>query len=104
MIPVDTSMATILMASEARPQIRNRETGEVAVDRDTGAALMTADLLFNLGGRPELIQVSVPKPGVPEDLFVGAAIRVTGLVYMTGEKNGRRWEIFRASALTDLTE
>jgi len=99
-IPVDTSVGLLFTAGGARPQIRNHVTGELATDRDTGAPLMTVDLVFNTGGRPELIQVSIPRPGIPEELEAGMPVKVTGLIYMTGEKNGRRWEIFRADAVT----
>jgi hypothetical protein len=52
------------------------------------------------GGQPQVLRISVPQPSVPKDLVVGQMVRASGLMFISGEKNGRAWQIFRASALT----
>ena len=101
-LPLESSL-TLLVLSEPRPQYKDRANGVMAVDRDTNAPLVTMDLALPMpGGRPQMLQVSIPQPGIPEGLSVGTSVRATGLTYMSGEKNGRRWEIYRASAVTPL--
>jgi hypothetical protein len=52
------------------------------------------------GGAPQVLRVAVPQPGVPDGLTMGSMVKATGLVFLTGEKNGRTWQMFRASAVT----
>lgn len=41
----------------------------------------------------------MPQPSVPKDLAVGEWVKASGLTLVVGKKNGRPWQIFRASAL-----
>ena len=51
-------------------------------------------------GAPQMLRVSVPRPGLADKLAAGVFVKATGLTFITGEKNGRTWQIFRAAALT----
>lgn len=98
-LPIDSS-AVLLLLGEPRPKFKDRAAGVVDVDRETNQPLVSLDLaLMVTNARPQMIQVSVPQPGVGEGLTVGLPVRATGLTYISGEKNGRHWEIFRADAV-----
>jgi hypothetical protein len=47
-----------------------------------------------------VLRISLPEPGVPKGLAVGQMVRASELVFVSGEKNGRTWQIFRAASLT----
>jgi len=99
-LPIDTARP-LLVLGEPVPQFRDRANGVIATDRDTGAPLAEVSLALPVeGGAPQLMRVSLPQPGVPAGLAMGALVKATGLLFLTGEKNGRTWQIFRAQALT----
>lgn len=99
-LPLDPTRA-LLVLSAASPQFKDRANGIPATDRDTGAPLMEVSLALPTDhGAPQILRVSIPAPGVPEGLAMGAMVKATGLTFLTGEKNGRTWQIFRANALT----
>jgi hypothetical protein len=52
------------------------------------------------GGQPQVLRISLPEPGVLKGLAVGQMVRASELVFVSGEKNGRTWQIFRAASLT----
>lgn len=103
-IPVDTSNAMIMLALLRGPKMKNRKTGELATDADTGATLMIVDVTFIADGAAEVLSLSVPEPGIPEGLTPGMPVRLTGLVArpwentFDGEK--RSGVAFRAAAVT----
>lgn len=45
-IPVDTSSAVVMVAKTPQVKVRDRRTGEIATDMETGAQLMTVDVMF----------------------------------------------------------
>ncbi|MGW5100247.1 hypothetical protein [Streptomyces sp. NPDC004100] len=45
-IPVDTSGAVVMVAKPPQVKVRDRRTGEIATDTETGAKLMTVDVMF----------------------------------------------------------
>jgi hypothetical protein len=99
-LPLDNSRSLLVLAG-AVPQFKDKANGIAATDRDTGAPLMeVAVALTANGGTPQVLRVSVPAPGVPKDLVMGQLVKATGLTLISGEKNGRAWNLFRASALT----
>jgi hypothetical protein len=99
-LPVDGSRTLLVLARPA-PQYKDKANGVAATDRETGAPLVEVPLALTLeGGQPQVLRVSVPQPGVPKDLAVGQMVRASGLTFLTGETNGRSWQIFRASGLT----
>lgn len=99
-LPIDGSQTLLVLAVPA-PQFKDKANGVAATDRVTGAPLMEVPLALTVeGGQPQVLRVSVPQPAVPKDLAVGQMVKASGLTFVTGEKNGRAWQIFRASALT----
>jgi hypothetical protein len=99
-LPIDGSCVLLVLAVPA-PQFKDKANGVIATDRVTGAPLVEVPLALTVdGGQSQVLRVSVPQPGVSKELFVGQAVRASGLTFVTGEKNGRAWQIFRASALT----
>jgi len=99
-LPIEGSHALLVLAVPV-PQFKDKANGVMATDRVTGAPLVEVPLALTVeGGQPQVLRVSLPQPGVPKDLVVGQAVRASGLTFVAGEKNGRAWQIFRASALT----
>ncbi|MDM4721031.1 hypothetical protein QTQ03_16035 [Micromonospora sp. WMMA1363] len=99
-LPIDGSQTLLVLAVPA-PQFKDKANGVAATDRVTGAPLVEVPLALTVeGGTPQVLRVSVPQPSVPKDLAVGQMVQASGLTFVTGEKNGRAWQIFRASALT----
>jgi hypothetical protein len=107
-IPVDTSAASIMAAQPPQPKVANRQTGEIALDRETGAKLMTVDVMFVLDGNAEIMTVVIPESGVPADLAMGTPVALTGLVARPWENefNGQKRHgiSFRAVAVTSLAD
>jgi hypothetical protein len=84
-------------------QFRDKERNEPATDRDTGAPLVEVTVALTVeGGQPQVLRVSVPQPGAPKDLAIGQVVRPSGLTLVAGEKNGRAWQIFRATSLAGV--
>ncbi|CAM5459371.1 Replication activator protein Pra OS=Streptomyces alboniger OX=132473 GN=CP975_18375 PE=4 SV=1 [Streptomyces alboniger] len=105
-IPVDTSTATVMVAKPPQPKVKDRRTGEVATDADTGATLMTVEVMFSANDEVELLSVAVPEPGISGELVMGTHVALTGLIARPWENdfgNGKRHGIsFRAVAVTSL--
>lgn len=101
---VDTSTAMVFVATAPTPKLVNKQTGEIAVDRETGAKMMTVGLLISDEGEGNLYQVAVPETGVPENLVPGTPVSVVGLRARDWENtfNGqtRHGISFRAVAVT----
>ncbi|MGW8330960.1 SCO3933 family regulatory protein [Streptomyces sp. NPDC055897] len=105
-IPVDTSAATVMVAKAPQPKVKDRRTGELAVDAETGAALMTVDVMFAANDEVEILSVTIPKPGLSDDLAMGTPVALTGLIARPWENefNGQKRHgiAYRAVALTSL--
>ncbi|MCP9996073.1 hypothetical protein LUX34_11140 [Streptomyces werraensis] len=105
-IPVDTSAATVMVAQPPEPKIRDRRTGEVATDAETGAMLMTVNVMFALNGEVEILNVTVPETGISGELMMGTPVALTGLIARPWENefNGQKRHgiAFRAVAVTSL--
>jgi hypothetical protein len=105
-IPVDTSAASVMVAQPPQPKVRDRRTGEIATDAETGATMMTVDVMFAANGDVEILSVTVPEPGISGDLVMGTPVALTGLVARPWENefNGQRRHgiSFRAVAVTSL--
>ncbi|MFG2194448.1 hypothetical protein [Streptomyces sp. NPDC048639] len=103
---IDTSTAAIFVAVAPSPKVVNRQTGEIAVDRETGAQMLTIGLTVADDGAADLYTVSVPETGISEGLTLGMPVAVTDLKARSWENefNGqKRWGIaFRAVAITPL--
>ena len=105
-IPVDTSTATVMVAQAPEPKIRDRRTGEIATDAETGATLMAVNVMFALNGDVEILSVTVPETGVSGELTMGTPVALTGLIARPWENefNGQKRHgiAFRAVAVTSL--
>ncbi len=105
-IPVDTATAQVMAAGPAEPKV-NRQTGEVQTDRETGARLMTVNVMFALeGNAPEIMAITVPDTGLTGELTMGTPLALTGLIARPWENdfNGQKRHgiAFRAVAVTSL--
>ncbi|GAA4099288.1 MULTISPECIES: hypothetical protein [Streptomyces] len=105
-IPIDTSAATVMVAKPPQPKVKDRRSGEIATDTETGATLMTVDVMFAVNDEVEILSITVPQPSISGELTMGTPVGLTGLV-------GRPWEnefngqkrhgiAFRAVAVTSL--
>ncbi|MEJ8647840.1 hypothetical protein WKI65_07035 [Streptomyces sp. MS1.AVA.3] len=101
---IDTSTAVVFVATAPTPKLVNKQTGEIAVDRETGAKMMTVGLLISDEGEGNLYQVAIPETGVPENLNPGTPVSVVGLKARDWENefNGQKRHgiSFRAVAVT----
>ncbi|QKV93027.1 hypothetical protein HUT19_15730 [Streptomyces sp. NA02950] len=105
-IPVDTSAASVMVAQPPQPKVKDRRTGERAMDAETGAALMTVDVMFVLDGNAEILSLTVPETGISGELAMGTPVALTGLIARPWENefNGQKRHgiAFRAVAVTSL--
>ncbi|GGQ99806.1 SCO3933 family regulatory protein [Streptomyces flaveolus] len=105
-IPVDTSAATVMVAQPPQPKVKDRRTGERAMDAETGAALSTVDVMFAANGEVEILSVTVPESGISGDLMMGTPVALTGLIARPWENefNGQKRHgiAFRAVAVTSI--
>ncbi|MFI0716554.1 hypothetical protein ACH4SK_39430 [Streptomyces inhibens] len=101
---IDTSTAVVFVATAPTPKLVNKQTGEIATDRETGARLMTVGLLISDEGEGNLYQVTVPDTGIPEGLAPGTPVSVVSLKARDWESefNGQKRHgiSFRAVAIT----
>jgi hypothetical protein len=101
---IDLSTAVVFVAAEPQVKLVNRRTGEIAMDSETGARLMTVGLLISDEGQGNLYQVTVPETGIPEGLAPGTPVSVVGLKARDWESefNGQKRHgiSFRAVAIT----
>ncbi|MGW7820286.1 SCO3933 family regulatory protein [Streptomyces puniciscabiei] len=105
-IPVDTTAATVMVAKTPQPKVKDRRTGEIATDVETGAKLMTVDVMFAANGEVEILSITVPETGISGDLAMGTPVALTGLIARPWENefNGQKRHgiAFRAVAVTSL--
>ncbi|KOV75347.1 MULTISPECIES: hypothetical protein [unclassified Streptomyces] len=107
-IPVDTAAATVMVAKTPQPKVKDRRTGEIATDADTGAKLMTVDVMFAANEEVEILSITVPETGISGDLAMGTPVALTGLIARPWENefNGQKRHgiAFRAVAVTSLAD
>ncbi|MET7383454.1 hypothetical protein ABZT08_32495 [Streptomyces sp. NPDC005526] len=107
-IPVDTSGATVMVAKAPQPKVKDRRTGEIATDVETGAKMMTVDVMFAANGEVEILSIAVPEPGISGELAMGTPVALTGLIARPWENdfNGQKRHgiAFRAVAVTSLAD
>ncbi|MFJ4984379.1 hypothetical protein ACIP9H_11355 [Streptomyces sp. NPDC088732] len=101
---IDLSSAVTFVATAPTPKLVSKQTGEVAIDRETGAQLLTVGLLISDEGEGNLYQVTVPSTGIDATLTPGMPVSVIGLKARDWENtfNGqtRHGISFRAVAIT----
>ncbi|MFJ4406814.1 hypothetical protein [Streptomyces sp. NPDC088910] len=102
-IRVETSAATILLTEAPEARIKDRQTGEIATDANSGEPLMTVGVVHIGDGESSLLKVTIPQSGVGEGLALGAPVALPGLVARPWEStfNGqqRHGIAFRAAAV-----
>ena len=107
-IPVDTSGAVVMVAKSPQVKVRDRRTGEIATDADSGAKLMTVDVMFAANEEVEILSITVPEPGITGELAMGTPVALTGLIARPWENEfggqKRHGIAFRAVAVTSLVE
>ncbi|MFB6809823.1 hypothetical protein [Streptomyces sp. NPDC056387] len=107
-IPVDTSAAMVMVAQPPAAKVKDRRTGEIATDPETGVRMMTVDVLFASNGEAEVLSVTVPETGITGELVMGTPVGLTGLVARPWENefNGQKRHgiSFRAVAVTSLVQ
>ncbi|MGW2397516.1 SCO3933 family regulatory protein [Kitasatospora sp. NPDC001664] len=103
---IDTSTAFVFVVVPPAPKLVSKQTGEVAIDRETGARMLTVGLTIADEGEANLYTVAVPETGVSEGLGIGMPVALTGLRARSWENefNGhkRHGISFRAAAVTSL--
>ncbi|MEU6853536.1 hypothetical protein ABZ901_26880 [Actinacidiphila alni] len=103
---IDLATAIVFVATAPVPKLVNKQTGEIAIDRETGAPLMTVGLLVSDEGQGDLYQVTIPETGIDATLTPGMPVAVTGLRARDWENefNGQKRHgiSFRAVAVTSL--
>src|ERR1700749_2408889 len=82
---IDLSTAVVFVATPPAPKLVSKQTGERAMDRETGAPLSTVGLMISDDGEANLYQVTIPETGYSEGLQPGFPVAVTGL-------RARDWE------------
>ena len=98
-LPIESR--TLLVVGPPVPQYQDRERTQPRVDRDTGEQTVEVPVcLTSDEGRPQMLRVQVPASGVPQGLSPGQMVKVTGLTVRFGEKDGRQWQMLRATAMT----
>jgi len=107
-IPVDTSGAVVMVAKSSQVKVGDRRTGEIATDADSGAKLMTVDVMFAANEEVEILSITVPEPGITGELAMGTPVALTGLIARPWENdfNGQKRHgiAFRAVAVTSLAD
>lgn len=103
---IDVTSATVFVATAPVKKVVSKQTGERAMDRETGAPLSTVGLMISDEGEANLYQVTIPETGFQEGLNPGMPVTVIGLKARDWENtfNGqtRHGISFRATAITSL--
>ncbi|MBC9716847.1 hypothetical protein H9Y04_30365 [Streptomyces sp. TRM66268-LWL] len=104
-IPVDTSEMTVMLIQVPEEKVKNRETGEVATDRQSGKTLFNVNVAVIVDGRPDALTVVVAEDGIQPDLVPGMPVEFPGLVARPWENDFGHGISYRAIAVTakDLT-
>jgi hypothetical protein len=98
-LPIKTDGLMFIAGGAPEPVVRDRSTGEVATDRDTGATMFTVHLTVFIPGdvRPQVWAVKTA--GEPKGINQGSPVSLSGLVAIDWENNGRHGISFRADAI-----
>ena len=99
-LPIRTEGLMFIAGGAPEPVVRDRSTGEVAIDRDTNKTMFTVHLTVFIPGdvRPQVWAVKVA--GEPKGISQGSPVQLANLVAIDWENNGRHGISFRAEAIT----
>ncbi|MEV6651753.1 hypothetical protein [Streptomyces sp. NPDC051219] len=98
-IPVDTAAMTVMLIQTPEPKVKNRETGEIAVDKQSGKTLFNVNVAVIVDGRPDALTIVVAEDGIQPDLFPGAPVALPGLVARPWENDFGHGISYRATAV-----
>jgi hypothetical protein len=98
-IPVDTSAMTVMLIQVPEKKVKNRETGEVAVDKQSGKVLYNVNVAVIVDGRPDAVTIVVAEDGIQTDLMPGMPVELPGLVARPWENDFGHGISYRAIAV-----
>ncbi|WP_031476689.1 SCO3933 family regulatory protein [Streptomyces bicolor] len=98
-IPVDTSAMTVMLIQTPEKKVKNRETGEVATDRQSGQVLYNVNVAVVMDGRPDAVTIVVAEDGIQPDLVAGMPVELPGLVARPWENDFGHGISYRAIAV-----
>ncbi|MFE7774493.1 hypothetical protein ACFU5O_11425 [Streptomyces sp. NPDC057445] len=98
-IPVKTEAMTVMLIQAPEPKIKNRETGEVAIDKQSGKVQYSVNVAVVVDGRPDAVTVVVTEDGVQPDLVPGMPVALPGLVATPWENDFGHGISFKATAV-----
>jgi hypothetical protein len=98
-IPVDTSAMTVMLIQAPEKKVKNRETGEVAVDKNSGRVLYNVNVAVIVDGRPDAVTVVVAEDGIQTDLMPGLPVELPGLMARPWENDFGHGISYRAIAV-----
>ncbi|MGW0553656.1 SCO3933 family regulatory protein [Streptomyces sp. NPDC002926] len=98
-IPVKTEAMTVMLIQVPEKKVRNRETGEVAIDKQSGKVLYNVNVAVIVDGRPDAETVVVAEDGIQPDLFPGSPVALPGLVATPWENEYGHGISYRATAV-----
>lgn len=99
---VDTNGVKFRAASDPAPVVKDRKTGELATDRQTGETMFSVDLLVKAPeSKAEVWTVKVAgRPEGVEDGMVVELLALVGQDWEVGDRHGISW---RADAIVPAT-
>jgi hypothetical protein len=98
-IPVDTSAMTVMLIQAPEKKVKNRETGEIAVDKQSGRVLYNVNIAVIVDGRPDAVTVVVAEDGIQPDLMPGLPVELPGLMARPWENDFGHGISYRAIAV-----
>ncbi|MBT2390140.1 hypothetical protein J7E87_12050 [Streptomyces sp. ISL-1] len=98
-IPVKTEAMTVMLIQAPEPKVKNRETGEIAKDKQSGKVLYNVNVAVIVDGRPDAETVVVAEDGIQPDLFPGSPVALPGLVATPWENEYGHGISYRATAV-----
>ncbi|MFJ9728573.1 hypothetical protein ACIRP3_38105 [Streptomyces sp. NPDC101209] len=98
-IPVDTSAMTVMLIQAPEKKVKNRDTGEIAVDKQSGQVLYNVNVAVIVDGRPDAVTVVVAEDGIQSDLMPGLPVELPGLMARPWENDFGHGISYRAIAV-----
>lgn len=98
-IPVKTEVMTVMLIQVPEPKVKNRETGEVAVDKQSGKVLYNVNVAVIVDGRPDAETVVVAEDGIQPDLLPGMPVALPGLMATPWDNDFGHGISYRATAV-----
>jgi hypothetical protein len=103
-IPVSTNDITFIAGGPAEPVVKDRSTGLLATDRETGKTMHSLHLTVFMPGDPRPQVWPVKVAGEVPAIKQGQAVKVDGLVASDWEVDGRNGVSFRAQTIAPISQ